>query len=270
MPSRPPIILSALMLATCPLARSATPPPTLLQAWQDTALNLTKEANQGFAALAGREADFGEAITLLQIQPKTDVNIRRSATLLEGVITENAADELGIAARYYLGRLEQVHRTPLNPQAAAGHYAVLIREFPTHPLTEQAIVKLALLELYTPNIDKDARRQTFEKFLRLGEGFKTHDAIRDLNLILANAALRLELGDELALHSYIAAHRAGIHLTAVRGNVIVSIGELARKTGRTELAREYYRLFLDQFQRDNRRLTIRERLDALPASEARP
>lgn len=270
MSTRPPFILTALVLAACPLARAATPPPTLQQAWEDAALNLTKEANHGFAVLEGREARFGEAVTLLQVQPKTDVNIQRAATLLEGIVTENTGDELGITARYYLGRLEQVHRTPLNPPAAAGHYAVLMRDYPGHPLTEQAIVKLALLELYAPAATKEARLQVFEKFRLLGERLQTHDAIRDLNLTLANAALRLDLGDELALPAYIAAHRAGIHLTNVRGDVVVSIGELARKTGRTDLAREYYRLFLDEFHRDNRRLTIRERLAALPAPAARP
>ncbi|MFH1498892.1 MAG: hypothetical protein ABII82_13825 [Verrucomicrobiota bacterium] len=260
---RSTILLPALLLALWPQARAATP-PALSQAWEDAALNLTREAHRSFAALDGREARFGEAVTMLQLQPKTDPNIERAANLLEEVVAERADDELGIAARFYLGRLEQVHRTPLNPEAAAEHFAVLLRDFPGHPLTEQAVVKLALLELYAPGTPAE-QLAAFEKFRRLGEELKTHDAIRDLNLTLGNAAQRLALGDELALPCYIAAYRAGIHLTSVRGDTLVSIGELARKTGRHELAREHYQRFLEEFKRDNRRLTIRERLDSLPA-----
>lgn len=268
---RIPLTLAALLFIQGPLARSAeapADPAALREAWQASALNLFKDANHRFADLTGREARFGEAVTLLQVQPKTASNINRSASLLEQVRADNPGDELGIAALYHLGRLEQVHRMPVNPAAAIAHFNTLIQDHPGHPFTEQAITKLAIIELYAP--DNAARRPAvFERFTALADTLVTSDARRDLNLTLGNAALRFGLGDERALERYLIAEQAGIHLTTVRSSTLVTIGELARKLGRHDIAREHYQLFLKDFQRDDRRLMVKEALATLPSKEDR-
>lgn len=268
---RIPLALATLLFLQGPLARSAeatADPAALREVWQTSALNLFKDAHHSFSDLSGREARFGEAVTLLQVQPKTSSNINHAATLLEQVLADNPGDELGIAARYYLGRLEQVHRMPVNPTAATAHFNTLIQEHPGHPLTEQAIVKLALIELYSPD-DAAARLAAFERFTALADTLATADARRDLNLTLGAVALRFDLGQDRALKRYLAAEQAGIHLTTVRSSTLVTIGELARKTGRHDIAREHYLLFLKDFQRDERRLMVKEALATLPAKEDR-
>lgn len=262
---RPLILVSGLLLTLVPSVHAATSnEAALAEAWQQTALNLFNDANLSFAELSGREARFGEAVTLLQVQPKTNANVDRAVALFGEVLAENAGDKLGITARYYLGRIEQLHRSPINPEAAAGHFRQLVQEYPAHPMAEQALVKLALIELYGNATDVE-RQAAFERLAGSVATLKTADAIRDLNLILAEAGLRFGQSPAMALDHYIAAEQAGIHLTTVRGSVLVAIGELARQVGRVDVARRYYELFLQDFQRDTRRRLIRERLAALPA-----
>lgn len=246
-------------------AFAARQQPDVGRAWRDASLSLFKEAHGAFAAAAGREARLGHAITLLAQQPRTAGNVDAAAEALEALIAESPADETAIVARFYLGRLEQLHRTPENPGAAVAHFKRLIAEHPGSPWAEQAAVKVALIELHEA-ISAAERLRRFEHHRQIAPALATAPARRDLHLLLADVALRFDLGEALALDELLAADRAGIVRTTAQAQIWVQIGELARRTGRDEVAREHYRKFLAAFERDNRRGMILEHLAALPAA----
>jgi hypothetical protein len=260
---------ASLLLASLPLfticAFAAPRAPLVEEAWRDASLSLFKEAHGGFAKIEGREARLGHAITLLAQQPKTAGNISAAADALEGLIAEASGDEVAIIARFYLGRLEQIHRTPVNPAAAAVHFKRLIAEHPRNLWSEQAAVKLALIELHE-SVSAEELRRRFAHHREIASSLSIPAARRDLHLLLADVALRFELGETLALDQLLAADQAGIVRTTAQAQIWVQIGELARRTGRNEVAREHYQKFLAAFERDNRRSMIREHLAALPSA----
>lgn len=263
--------LALLVLLCVGTARAADPTPAetapLQQAWQDAALSLFKESHQAFAALEERDARFGQAVTLLIQQPKTDGNIQQAHDMLAELARGDG--ELAISALYYLGRIEQSHRSTPDPAAAAGHYRKLIAEHPGHPKAELALVKLAIIELYEVVAD-DVRRGRFATFLGRVATLRTAEHRRDLHVVLADAALRFGYSPEIALDQLLAADAIGFVRPLMRANMWVRIGNLAAETGRHEVARDYYTRFLDTFQRDNRRLMVGERLAALPPVENVP
>jgi hypothetical protein len=165
-PPRPPSppgrrrrALLALGLLALPVTLPAADDPAL--AWRDVSLGLVPAAAPVFTA-ASAEARYGEAITLLLRQPKTAGNLDRAVTLLTALAETSPATELGLAARYNLGRIAQVHRPTPDPELARQHYDTLIATAPAHPFAQQAFVKLALLDLYERQSDA-ARRAHHER-----------------------------------------------------------------------------------------------------------
>lgn len=239
-------------------------------AWQDVARGLFPDANAAFSIAAktrpeDRGARLGQALTLLQLQPRTDARVRHAEALLTGLLDESTEDEIAANARYFLARLEQNHRSPANSSAAFAHYEKLLVEHPAHPLAGQALVKLALLSLYREQ-GAGELRAAFADFSRRASSLPVGDTAsrRDLHLVLGEAALRFHLGDQAALEHFVAALNAGIRLRPVRADTLVRIGELAADLGQPALARRHYDLFIAEFPRDPRRLAVSEHLAALP------
>lgn len=234
--------------------------PTL---WRDTAASLFSDAHAGFKLQTSREASLGEALTLLQLQPKTERKIAAATALLEGIIADGTDDEAGINALYFLGRIAQVHRMPVNPSAAVVHYTRLIEAHPSHPLAGQARVKLALIALYRIQ-SADERATAFARFSALGPDQPDPASRRDLHLLLGEAALRFDLGKSAAFDHFTAAFDAGILRPTLEADTLVRLGELARELQHHDLSRLHYGRFLAEFPRDNRRRMITEALASLP------
>ncbi len=265
------LIPCLLLLLSAPLFASDPAPAS--SPWELTALGLLKEAHAAFAELPSedREARFGEAVTLLNLQPKTDANLDRAAALFTAIAASNATDHLGISSRYFLARIPQVHR--VNPDVSAA--LVIFRELSTldspHPLAQRAVVQLALIELFEPDIPPDEVRTRFERLATRGASLNEPSAIRDFNLVMGDVALRFKFGEDIALDHLLAGERAGIARAGTRRDTWIRIAELARRTGRTDIATSYYNLFLKNFPRDARRLMVKERLTALTStSDAAP
>lgn len=260
MPRRPVIVPALLALLTAAhLSASDT------NAWEQAALGLFKDAHAAFAQRADtdREARFGQAVTLLNLQPKTDANLDRAAALLESVAAADPADDLGINARYFAARVAHIHRATPDEASALARYRQLAALDSPHPLAQRALVQIALLELFQPNVAADDVRLRFDPLAARGATLTDASARRDFNLVLGDAALRFGLGDALALDHLLAADDAGIARVNTRQDAWLRIAELARRVGRTAVAVAYYRRFLADFPRDARRLMVKERLAAL-------
>ncbi len=252
------------LLALSPALFAAdTPSP-----WDQTALGLFKDAHVAFAeqpASAGREARFGEAVTLISLQPKTDANLDHAASLFEAIVAANATDDLGISSRYYLARIPQIHRATPDTAAALTGFRELAALDSPHPLAQRAVVQVALIELFEPLLSASEVRARYDRLAQRGASLTEPSALRDFHMVMGDAALRFSLGDTLALDHLLAADRAGIARAITKRDTWLRIAELGRRTGRTEVAKTYYAKFLDTFPRDSRRLTVKERLAALPA-----
>lgn len=270
MPPTPVLMFAAALLAVAPGALQAAAEktdPASAQAWNDAAIGLFKEAHSSFADAGDEDSRLGAALTLLLQQPKTASNIDRAAAQLRDLAAAAPDSESGIAARYYLGRVEQAHRFTPDPEAARGHYRTLIADHPAHPLAEQAVVKLAILDIYEP-VAADVRKTRFDSYLARVGSLATASARRDLAILLADAGMRFGYPASVSLDCLLVADQAGVARRVEQANIWVRIGQLAAETGRPDTARDYYERFLATFTRDNRRRMIAERLAALSAPAA--
>ena len=249
---------------------------TLTDAWRDAHHLLVNEAADQFDEIARRgglrEAQLGLAVTLINCQPLTQGNVDRAAGILESLRSADDDDQTGIAAAYYLARVEQVHRFQPDPARALTLYDELAARHPSHRLGQMALVKAGMIRLFQVRPIEEQLR-LFDRIAAGGKALTDPDARRDFHLMLADAATMMQLSDERALEHLIEADRAGLAKRKTAGDVWVRIGELARKLHRTDLAATYYRRFAEEFPRDERTLLVRQRLGELPASapaEGRP
>ncbi len=255
----------AVMLPGAALADSAT---TTRDGWTAAARLLNQEAFRDFTDLAEsdqadeREANFGLAISLLGIQPKTRENVDRAASLFDELGTATPEDRFTAPARYYRARLEQVHRFEPNPAKAADLFEALYHDHPEHPLGQEALVKVALIRLYE-DVDPDEIERRMSHFRELAATLSAPSPRRDLYLTLATAEARHFGESAKSLDDLLAADRLGIARPITRADAWVRIAEVARKVGRAPVAREYYERFLATFPRDSRHYLVTERLASL-------
>ncbi len=264
-----PRLVSILAILTAPLL--ASDPVGDTSPWDDAALGLFADAHAAFARHKNpdRETRFGEAVTLINLQPKTDANLDRAASLLNEIIATDSTDLPGIGARYYLARIAQIHRASPDPSTAVRLYRELAGLSSPHPLAQRAVVQLALLEIFASGIDSAEVRTRFDHLSELGAGLSDPSVVRDFHLVMGDAALRFKLGDATALDHLLAAERAGIVRATTQRDTWVRIAELGRRTGRNDVAIAYYRRFLENFLRDSRRRMISERLASILAEDGR-
>jgi hypothetical protein len=228
-----------------------------------------KEAHRHFAAATGDEARLGEAVTLLNLQPRTSANLDRAAALLDQLAT--ADPDVQATARYLRARIEHVHRLAPRPEVAAQLYEAVYRDFPDHPLGEAAAVKLALLRIYDSRSPSEPAVRLADA-ARLGQQLTSTDAQRDFALLLGRAYLHYGIEPATALVHLSRALELGVLSFVNRAEVLITVGELARELGHPEQAVDAYRAYLAENARTERAPAIRQRLVELagepPANDA--
>ncbi|WP_438479351.1 hypothetical protein [Oleiharenicola lentus] len=234
--------------------------------WRDAAKLLVPDAHRAFlrATTASRESRFGEAVTLMNLQPRTETNLNRAIESLQALVQENRSDEFGLGAQYYLGRIEQAHRFVPNLARALEYYDALMRANPRHLYAQMAAVKAVVIRLYQTDSGSAAER------LRAGnarsEFFTMPEAQRDYHLAMADAYVRFG-GDQAALLEHLLAAEWAGHLQRVsRADLYVRIADAAEKAGRKEMAALYCKKFLAEGTREARVNLVKRRLAALEAT----
>lgn len=234
--------------------------------WHQASRYLFQDAYESFRELAKTSKDaslrnvrLGEALTLLNVQPKTRGNIQESADLLSALVKENAGDEVGITAKYYLGRIEQVHRFEPDHKLASEQYRQLFDMFPQHRMAQLAFVKWGMLQIYS-KISTEELQQRIETLESMSGILTDKPTLREYHMLIADAYARLLTNGEAALNHLIAAEALGFSSQRIEANTLVRIGETALQLGKPEIALPYYRKFVAQFPRDNRNYTVRQRI----------
>ena len=265
--------LLALALATAapvsstgdsPAVQSESPPSP----WHLASHGLVEKAHEVFSRKAksevgDRESRFGMAVTLLNVQPKTAGNVQRAYRLLREIRNENFSDHYGISAQYFLGRIDQVHRSSPHRESARRHFTLLIERHREHPLAQLAVVKLGILDLYDPLNDDLATR--FEQVEGRVGLLWDRPAKRDYHLLLAEAYDRYELSKSGSLEHLLAAERADPSIARSDPDFAVLVADLARELDEVEIAIRYYRVFMTNFPRDPRRYQVERVLEDLGA-----
>ncbi|HEY9250863.1 MAG TPA: hypothetical protein VIO38_17100 [Rariglobus sp.] len=248
--------------------------PLQASPWIEVTTGLFNEAHSVFVA-EGKTASgadrrtvrYGEAVSLLNVQPRTHANIDKAYALFEEIRSTSPDDDLGIASRYMQGRIEQVQRATPDLAKADAIFSGLGRDHPAHPVAQRARVKLALIRLYA-DIDAAERRRRYDEFSAGAASLTDAGAKVQMHLLLGEFARRLHYGHEQEFAHLLAADEAGVTKRRLQGELLVRIGDLARLTGRPGVARDYYTRYLEQFPRTDRRSLIEGYL-AIPNASAR-
>jgi hypothetical protein len=252
-----------ILLSTTVLLAGDSRPLSDRSGWEALLHLQNREAARIFTESDSRQTRLGEALALINLQPQTRANFNQALALLSALYESNPHDTTGIAANYYLGRIEQLNPFGANPAQAAALYEALIQAHPNSPYAQMAAPKLAILKIYLL-----PRQNTHAMLLKQladnpGKYLTEATAIRDFNLILADAYARFQISDDAALKHLLAVYHSGALVGKARSDVLLRIGELSRLLGDKEQAALFYQRFLDEFPRDQRTHTIRERLEAV-------
>lgn len=238
-------------------------------AWRAEAGHQFRRAHEQFQrAGESREARFGRAVTLLNVQPKTRDNIEAAAEAFRALHAQTPDDEVGVAARYFLARVEQMHRYQPKPDRAMAHFAALFAEHPNHFYGQLALVKWGMLRLYDPANTEADRADLLDELEAKGRRLNHEDARRSFHMMMADAICRFERSDERAMEHLLVVDELGVMTRTAEADLYVRIGELARLAGRLDLARRYYRRMLERFPRDTRGYMVRERLEQMGGGNA--
>jgi hypothetical protein len=267
MPNRFPLCSAAAALMLVAGAAATADPNPAERAWEEASLLLYTPAHRSFAALnrdhatAAPETRFGEAVTLLNVQPKTSANIERAAQLLTALRSEQPTEDLGLAAAYLLARIEQIHRLQPDRTRALALYDELAAAHPDHPYGQRALLKALLLRLYEVTEPEEKHRR-----LRAADALAaqlTEPHLRsEYHQLMATAGVRFGMPAEWRLPHLLAADELGIVRLADRRNNLLAIAEAARAVGQRELALTYYQRFIGEALRDEKRAYALRRYEA--------
>jgi tetratricopeptide (TPR) repeat protein len=279
-PSAARLLLAALGLtAGAILAGGAAPPAThetvVRDGWEALALARANEARRIFAGVprgadpAARAARLGEAVALLNVQPRSERNLERARLLLRS-LASGSIDDIAIAARYHLARIDHVHSLRPNLDAAEASYRALLADHPGHPLAEQAAPKLALLVVYRSS-DPDLVEGRLRELEALADRLVDRSAARDTRLLLAQAALRLQGNHARAVTLLRPVLEQSTISRANRwAEAWLIFAESSAALGHAADAARGYREFLLKLPRDARAAEVTRRFAALGTDAASP
>lgn len=214
------------------------------------------------AGAGNRMAAVGEALAILNRQPKTEAGVAEAETRLKAIATGSSGDDAAWWARFLLGRIAQIHRAPADPRAAAEIYRAVLADSPHHDAGQQALIKLALLLIYEPAVEP-GRERGFAAAEALLPQASSPGAEVDLRLLLGRATMFFRGSQRVALTHFEAALRAGIANRQTRASTLYAAAELAFALGDRAQAREHYTAFFAENRRDQRANFVREQIVAL-------
>ena len=251
------------------VASASAKDASLQSAWDLAEVNLFNDSNKVFQELKGqpgvdeRERAFGEAVTYLNVQPRTPQNITHSQKLFQTLTS--AEDVYAQLSEFYLARIDEDYLTLPDPERAKAAYLELLKRRTGNPLIESGAVRLALLAELSAT-DPESRRQALLATRSLAQNLLTREGRRDFHLNLGSALIKA--GDlKAGLEELLAADAEGITRRLSERGAWVTIAEAARVTGDKELAAKYYRKFLEKYGRDTRSYMVELRLREVETPE---
>ena len=216
------------------LAILAAPLPVLaeeLDPWQAASTFLVKDAHDLFRRGAGGselERDFGIAITLLNLQPRTQGNLKRALELLESVAARSeAGGNLQNLALFFRARVLEYYIQPADPAAAAAQYLELLERRTKNPVIELGASRLVIMAGLGP-APRESNLEELRRLERLAELLDTPAGKREFHATMAYAILDNNGAPSLAVDHFLKAEKVGfsrkisaLRLWMVGGDVAV-------------------------------------------------
>lgn len=264
---RPRRIRRALFLGILALACAAPLPAQteepLAEAWTKLSLSLCNDAYRLFHDTAqkdpsSREARYGEALALMNRQPRSSGNLARAGALFTQLQAANPRDGIGVAALYFEARLAQAQSAPPGGTKALALYAELTRAHPASPFAQLALIKTAGLRLYDPGAPDGELTRRFAECEAFAPRITNRALLGQYHREMADAYQRLRRDDRDALRHLLASFPCGTPNLQGQADLEVRIGETARAVGDDATALAYYRRFLADFPNDIRAYAIRQ------------
>jgi len=193
------------------------------------------------------------AASLLARDPMTRSNVRKARSILVGLVSKLPVSETHYRplALLLLGRIDHDHIEPVQFESAHAFYEQLRREYPQHPLADQAAVQLLHL-IYLQSPKSRSAEVVAQVEATLPCVSQTYHRLR-LRELAARIYLRHLKDEAAALPHLIAALEEGSEDKSLH----LHIAYVARRLGRLELAAKHYLAFYQSSPRDNRAYTAR-------------
>lgn len=224
---------------------------------------LVKDSHQAFArggTLPDGERKLGEALTLMNLQPRTETNLLRAVELFNEVSAESPpGTPLNGLARLFRARLQEFYLAQPDLEAARAEYLALVRESSGDPVLEMAGMRLVLLEAFADAPEKDnlARLEELEPLAPL---LRSPAGRREFHTAMAFAILDNRGDKNRALDHFLAADREGLTRKASAFRLYLVAGQTAAQAGRPQDAVYFYRKLIETYPRDPRVFLVKERL----------
>jgi hypothetical protein len=232
--------------------------PSLADAWQTLSTGFYDDAIRQFAATGNsREAQLGIAMAQFNRPPVTSSSLDDARAQFERLAAGN--DASGRAARYFLGRLQQLHPMAPDPTAAARTFERLVATGADDRWCRLALVKLAVLRLTVlPSAHGPAAQLAGAEPLLA----RTADPVtrRDLHLVISEARMHHQLYDAITLGHLQSALGEPTVPADLRADLLIQIAQVARRLGDHGTARAHYERYLREFPKDRRFYTVQQAL----------
>jgi len=253
-----------LLTAMVARATEKTLPPSLAEAWQTLSIGFYSDAREQFTTTApSREAQLGLAIAQLNRPPITPSSLANAQQQLARLAARD--DITGHAARYFLGRLLQIHPMTPDPMAAAHEYERLVATGADDLWCRLALVKLTILRLTilpAPGT-LSAQLAAVEPLLELTSDPATQ---HDLHLVIAEARLNHEFYDAATLGHLQAALATTRESDTMRADMLIQVARVATLLGQRAVAQDHYERFLRDYPKERRFYTVTSALAHLGAA----
>jgi len=252
------LALTAAALVPAAQAQTKSTAPVLAEAWQTLSDGFYDDAIRQFAATgSSREARLGLAMAQFNRPPVTSSSLDDACRQFEELA--GGDDDTGHAARYFLGRLQQLHPMAPDPAAAARTYERLVATGADDRWCRLALVKLAVLRLTilpSPN-GLPAQLLAAEPLLS-----RTADPVtrRDLHLVLSEVRMHHQLYDATTLGHLQAALNEPTLPADMRADLLIQTAQISLKLGDLATARARYERLLREFPKDRRHYTVKQAL----------
>jgi tetratricopeptide (TPR) repeat protein len=236
----------------------------LIPVWRLASQGSFTDAQEALPATSNEaEARFTQAMLLFNRQPRSDENLVTAASLLAALAREGGPAELCARSRYFQARAEAL-RDPDSPEAMRLNEQLWC-DFPAESYGQRGLVNMVLAAFYKTE-PRDAVLTKVAELEAQAERLTDPVVRSQFHQVAARGYLHLGGADAKALAHLLQAEALGVARHQGRGDLQVSIGQLAAALGRPDIAHEHYTAFLRDWPSDPRAYTVRALLAALPAN----
>ncbi len=185
-------VVCALLAASIPPCPAANATASLDEAWVLAENNLASDAYRMFRALKDhpgideRERAFGEASTLLNLQPRTTENVRLAEALFESISSEN--DLKGLLSKFFLAKILSDYVSPPRYSEALTACKELVALRSGNPVVENTASRIVALT-ETSFSKRSERLAALRALEPLAESLSSKPGRRDFFLTLGFAYL---------------------------------------------------------------------------------